>query len=322
MTDARAAASQTGAFQAAQPVAGESGASQACTSHAGTSHGGAFGRHPWQFRLRHLLWLVLGVALVLTLTLQLRLWGAALALLAAACSLLVHKRLMAELAIALPLGLGALYLLYAPSGRMGTQPGRSAACHDQLRRIALALAQYRAEHGLLPPPYTLDASGRPLHSWRALILPYLAGTGTVSGRYRYDEPWDGPNNRRLHGEACNVFRCPADDALDAAATSYLAVTGKGSPWHDPSAVTAVAHNEDRLLIVEVSDSGIRWYEPRDLAAESLRPAEEAVQEGKHALAARHRVRGKLGAFVVFASGEVQFIESDVHPKRLLRWLGR
>lgn len=309
MTDARAATAQASA-------------SQAGTSHAGVSHAGVFGSHPWQFRLVHLLWLVLGVALVLSLTLELRLWGAALALLAASCVLLVHKRLTAELAIALLLGLVALYLLYAPSGRIEAMLGRSSACHDQLRRIALALAQYRAEHGRLPPPHTQDATGRPLHSWRALILPYLAGTGKVSGRYRYDEPWDGPNNRRLHGEECCVFRCPADDVVDATATSYLAVTGPGSPWHGSSAWGDIAKDEECLLIVEVSGSAIHWYEPRDLAAESLRLAQETPQAGEHALAARHCVGGKPGAFVVFASGEVRFIESGVHPQRLLRWLER
>ncbi|MCL6505326.1 MAG: DUF1559 domain-containing protein [Pirellulales bacterium] len=277
-------------------------------------------RRPWQIQVRHLLWLVLAVALVLTLTLQLRLWGAALAVLAAGCGLLARKRWTAELAIALSLGLGALYLLYAPGGRRGP-PSTARACRDQLRHIALALAQYRSEHGCLPPLYTQDAQGRPQHSWRALILPYLPGTGAVSGRYRYDEPWDGPSNRRLHAEACPAFRCPEDDALDAAATSYLAVTGASSPWQDPPG-DKLAGGGDRLLVVEMAQSAIRWFEPRDLPADALRPAAEAGQASSTALAARHQVRGVSGAFVVFASGEVRFVEADVPWQQLRRWLGQ
>lgn len=284
------------------------------------AHSKGVPRHPWQFQLRHLLWFVLGAALVLTLTLQLRLWGAILALLVAACGLAARRRLVAELAIAVPLGLAALYLLYGPSGDLGSESGQADACQDQLRRIALALAQYRAEHGHLPPPCTQDASGRPLHSWRALILPYLPGTGAVSGRYRYDEPWDGPNNRRLHGEACAAFRCPADDGVDSATTSYLAIVGPGAAWHN-SADEAATDGQERLLIVEVSGSNIRWYEPLDLPAESLRPAAHEGVAAGNTLAARHRVRGASGAFAVFASGQVRFIDADVDAELLHRWAG-
>jgi hypothetical protein len=274
----------------------------------------------WQFHVRHLLWLVLGAAVALTLTLQLRLWGAALALLAAACVLLARKRFAAELAMTLLLGL--LLLLYAPASRVGSQLERVPGCREQLRQIALALKQYRAEHGRLPPPYTHDAAGRPLHSWRALILPYLPGTGTVSGRYRYDEPWDGPNNRRLHGESCPAFRCPADDQANASATSYLAVVGPGSAWQQAATTGDAADAPDRLLVVEVADSAISWYEPRDLAAESLCPAGQSAQAAGKALASRHKDRGNRGAFVIFASGEVRFVEADVRAELLRRWLGR
>ena len=45
-------------------------------------------------------------------------------------------------------------------------------CVNNLKQIALALHNYEEVYKVLPPAYTVDAQGRPLHSWRTLILPY------------------------------------------------------------------------------------------------------------------------------------------------------
>jgi hypothetical protein len=37
----------------------------------------------------------------------------------------------------------------------------------------LAVANYEFANGAFPPPFLADASGRPMHSWRVLILPFL-----------------------------------------------------------------------------------------------------------------------------------------------------
>jgi len=57
------------------------------------------------------------------------------------------------------------------------------SCESNLVKIGLALRAYEAAHGTLPPAYIPDASGKPMHSWRVLILPYLDEQGLYS---RYD----------------------------------------------------------------------------------------------------------------------------------------
>ena len=81
-------------------------------------------------------------------------------------------------------------------------------CKANLRVIGLALQSYHASYGCYPPAYTTDVTGRPMHSWRALILPY-AGEEALFQTYRLDEPWDGPNNSRLAGRMPAVYGCPA-----------------------------------------------------------------------------------------------------------------
>jgi hypothetical protein len=48
---------------------------------------------------------------------------------------------------------------------------RRSQCRNHLRQIGLALHNYHDKYGCLPPAYIADKNGRPLHSWRVLILP-------------------------------------------------------------------------------------------------------------------------------------------------------
>jgi hypothetical protein len=108
---------------------------------------------------------------------------------------------------------------------------RTAACKTNLKRLGLALHNYHDDHGSFPPPYIADKAGRPMHSWRVLLLPYLSESAeqqTVLREYRFDESWDGPHNRKLHDLTLKVFRCPSD-ASPATETTYVAVVGATRP---------------------------------------------------------------------------------------------
>ncbi|MHB9078993.1 MAG: DUF1559 family PulG-like putative transporter [Pirellulaceae bacterium] len=67
---------------------------------------------------------------------------------------------------------------------------------------------YQHEHGTLPPAYTVNAEGQPLHSWRVLLLPYL-GQQELYGKLRLDEPWDSEHNRQFQDAAPNIYQCPS-----------------------------------------------------------------------------------------------------------------
>src|SRR6478735_1777869 len=74
---------------------------------------------------------------------------------------------------------------------------RRASCANNLHSIAIAIQQYNDNYGCYPPPFIADADGKPMHSWRVLLLPYLEQKA-LHRQYRFDEPWDGPNNLKLH----------------------------------------------------------------------------------------------------------------------------
>ncbi len=59
----------------------------------------------------------------------------------------------------------------------GHEPAVRSRCINNLKCIALAMSNYHDDFGCLPPAFIADEKGRPKHSWRVLILPYLEKTG-------------------------------------------------------------------------------------------------------------------------------------------------
>jgi hypothetical protein len=103
----------------------------------------------------------------------------------------------------------AFYLLVPAESSMSPSSRRSA-CRSNLKNIALALHNYHEDHGSYPPAYIADENGRPMHSWRILLLPYIE-RGDLYKQYRFDEPWDGPNNRKLASQMPGLYRCAGHD---------------------------------------------------------------------------------------------------------------
>jgi hypothetical protein len=130
----------------------------------------------------------------------------------------------------------------------------------------LAVANYHDTYGSLPPAYVLGPDGRPWHSWRVLILPFLEQS-EVYQAYRFDEPWDGPHNRTLVDSISTSYLRPGLDPSQKRYTSFVAVVGPETAWPGASALArekigdSPAHT---LLAVEVADSKIPWMAPDDL----------------------------------------------------------
>src|SRR5262249_49375232 len=64
---------------------------------------------------------------------------------------------------------------------------------QNLQQIGRGLRNYQQALGTFPPGGTFDRHGRPLHSWQALILPYIEQKD-LSDRIDFGLPWDHPRN--------------------------------------------------------------------------------------------------------------------------------
>jgi hypothetical protein len=167
--------------------------------------------------------------------------------------------------------IGFVAWLY-PRVQAAREAARHTACRGRLAKLELALQNYHDVHGSFPPAYLADETGKPLHSWRVLILPYF-DRGKEYAEYRFDEPWNSPHNSKIEQSAATHFRCPSRTSNHLAPTTdYVLIVGKGTAF--PGAGTTKLADildgvENTILVAEINNSDIHWMEPRDLDAETM-----------------------------------------------------
>jgi hypothetical protein len=240
-----------------------------------------------QFTLRFLLLTFVLVALCLAVFGYLGL-GIGLALAGGATYARARKTkagVWATIGVVLVPGLGVLGLLPAVrAGRFAAK--RGVACTHNLRTLGLAYGNYHQlefpsavrdlpsalqdyvdNHGRLPPVQQRDTQGRPLHSWRALLLPYHwqspdPSPPDVCPQYDFGEAWNGPWNCTLANRTPVLYRNP-DNPFDSppGATGYLAVVGPDGDW------LPVRGNSSPVRMLDACQVSIPWLEPRDLTVD-------------------------------------------------------
>ncbi len=205
-----------------------------------------------------------------------------------------------------------------------------AACRYQLRQIALALLNYQQRNGCFPPSFVCDEDGRPMHSWRVLILPYMK-RDDLNGymecedlykKYSFKEPWNGPNNRLLESRlAPYIYTCPFAPRAgpNCPPTSYVLVTGPSTafPEGKPRGSGEITRRPcDTVLVVEVANSDIHWMEPRDPSVDDLVAGRADVCRP---LTSTHVERSywldpePASGNIVCADGRVHFLRGPIGP---------
>ena len=135
----------------------------------------------------------------------------------------------------------------------------------------MAVANYHETYKCYPPPFIADADGKPMHSWRILVLPYLERNDLYK-QYHFDEPWDGPNNRKLADQMPTVYALHGCERPGNVTTNYLRVIGEqtASPLSRTlQQLDVIDGTSNTLFIVENVDAGVHWMDPRDLAFDSM-----------------------------------------------------
>jgi len=209
---------------------------------------------------------------------------------------------IAAAVLAISIALVILFPAYTAARTIAQQ----RSCRANLVQIGMALRAYEADHGTLPPAFIPDANGKPMHSWRVLILPYLDGEQGLYDRYDFNEPWDGPNNSQLTMLMPDVYACPADpDARSMGETSYMVIRGAETLFPDSDATSINQVQDDpaaTILVVETPVTGVTWLEPRDMKAERM---QFVVNGGFDQEMGSHHDQG---AHVLMVDGTVHFLK--------------
>ncbi len=187
-------------------------------------------------------------------------------------------------------------------------------CSNNLKQIGLALYNYQNKFGCYPPAYTVDEHGRRMHSWRALILPFMED---ANGKLVYDfsQPWNSPENLAFaeNSPLYQIYYCPAENSVvkKHRDTSYVMLVGPNAfaEGSTPRTKEDITDGLDHTIAVgEMSHSGIFWTEPRDLNTEEM--SSKLNDPNQIGLRSDH----SGGLYVLFADGMVQFLSAAMDPK--------
>jgi prepilin-type processing-associated H-X9-DG protein len=249
-------------------------------------------------------------------------------------ALAVHRRpplssLMRQLfsglnSLLLMLALVSLPALFSWGWAFGPREAAVRAhCTYNLKTIAFAMHQYHDDFGCLPPAFIPDELGRPKHSWRVLLLPYLAktlerdseGLKRLYEAYDFSEPWDGPHNGKLAEHMPIVYGCRNDPGRRESKTCYVVIVGAHTAFPGSRSIRfddIRDGNSNTILCVETNNSGINWMEPKDYPVEQLAFASTNAPAGR--IGGNHAGGANIG----FADGSVRFLhESEVSAEALI-----
>jgi prepilin-type processing-associated H-X9-DG protein len=183
------------------------------------------------------------------------------------------------------------------------QKVRDAAARMQnqnnLRQIALAMHSYQDVYGAFPPAAIYDKNGKPLLSWRVMILPFIEQDNLYK-EFHLDEPWDSEHNKKLLAQMPPIYRAAEED-VPKHLTRYLGFVGKdaffdGAKGRKFADITDGTSNT--IMVVEAA-KGVPWSKPDDLpfGAGKLMPLV---------------VNPKKGGFnAAFCDGSVHFLTNKV-----------
>lgn len=178
-------------------------------------------------------------------------------------------------------------------------------CH--VKQLALGLLNYAEDNGHLPPAYTVGPDGKPWHSWRIEILPYT-GYQDLYDQYRFDEPWDGPNNRQLHDKMPSIFRSSFVEDEESQYTNYLAVTGPNTLWPGAEPLPLDVTGDkigDTIMLISDPESTVHWLEPSDFPVDQFETWPSRVTGSKYGL-----VDTQIGV----ANGSTHYMPFDISPE--------
>jgi len=135
----------------------------------------------------------------------------------------------------------------------------------------LAVANYLDVHDHYPPAWIADETGKPLLSWRVLILPYLDGL-TLYEQFDLTEAWDGPNNSKLLDQMPRTYRLHTIRDEHKTASNYVAIVGESTLWQgaEPRDLEFVEDGtSNTLMVAEYIGHPIPWTKPEDLLFDEI-----------------------------------------------------
>jgi hypothetical protein len=152
--------------------------------------------------------------------------------------------------------------------RQARESARQSQCLNNLKQIGLAMHNYHSKHDSFPPAFTASKEGKPLLSWRVLILPYLEQEELYK-QFHLDEAWDSPHNKTLISKMPAFYACPSgkQTTLSNGKTSYLTARGPATAFPGSTGIKFQDITDglsNTIMVVDANDeAAVIWTMPDD-----------------------------------------------------------
>jgi hypothetical protein len=191
------------------------------------------------------------------------------------------------------------------------QKARSSASRVQsannLKQIGLAMHNYADTLRILPAQAIYDKNGKPMLSWRVLILPYVEQQALYN-EFHLNEPWDSEHNKKLLAKMPKLYASPYDEnTLKDHTTYYQGFFGKGCFFEGKQGLSFPRDFPDGLsntiMVVEASKA-VPWTKPEDIPYDPAKPLPKLG------------LPGLKGFNVGMCDGSVHFLSETITEKTL------
>jgi hypothetical protein len=201
---------------------------------------------------------------------------------------------------------------FVPADRFKLQPARQAALDAALRtqstnnmkQIGLGMHVYANSKWSFPSAYKADKDGKPMLSWRVLILPFIK-QDELYKEFHLDEPWDSEHNKQLIAKMPPEYKSPNSKVSGEGRTNYLTVRGPQSVFPGSKAISFAQIPDglsNTIMTVEVADDrAVIWTKPDDFEYDPQDPLKGLVGLWPD------------GFIAGFADGSVRFLSSSIDP---------
>jgi hypothetical protein len=169
-----------------------------------------------------------------------------------------------------------------PAIQAARQAALANVSRNNLKQIALALHNYHDTYNTFPPAVKLGKDGKTPHSWRVAILPYIEEQALYN-QYKFDEPWDSENNKKVAATIPAVYRSPTA-TNGSNCTSYVVLTHangifNATPAAKGTKMAQVTDGTSNTVAIVEANAEIPWTKPEDIAIVDGQPLPQLGMPG-------------------------------------------
>lgn len=188
-----------------------------------------------------------------------------------------------------------------------TGPAGRARTQNNLKQIALALHNYHDVYNGFPPASVVDKKGKPMLSWRVMILPFVEQDNLYK-QFKLDEPWDSTHNKAILDKTPmpQVFAL-AGETKEGDKTTHFRVFVNNGALFDPIQATKIQSITDgtsNTIMVVTAATGVPWTKPDEVEFDPKADVRKLL----------HTKDG--GCSVAFADGSVRYLKADINVDTL------